>query len=278
MSEFERAISTALFDGEKDRLKNAISCYLNISQGKLPADESGLEEALKVMTSSRPKEFDELTFSEYTRLWLASERWDRFSKTIKLEKAAIQRLFDKVRVIRNKIAHFRGDVSRAEHDTLIKYRDWLQAHQGRLLEQAGETEEHIEATLKEQESHIQAAVDSTPQPGFGGDWPTEKQQLLTPHSSLDLDNASKYSALARWLRGVPYDVSTTWTTFDKIETLIGQKLPPSALKHRSWWANDLTSHLHSKLWLEAGWMTDIIDLDNRRVRFRRRADSSNASP
>lgn len=48
-------------------------------------------------------------------------------------------------------------------------------------------------------------------------------------------------------------------TYQEIEEILDFKLPPSAYKHRPWWANDI-SHTHAKAWLNAGWKVDKVIL------------------
>src|SRR4051812_42841477 len=55
--------------------------------------------------------------------------------------------------------------------------------------------------------------------------------------------------------------------FHELESLLGFKLPPSALKYPAWWSNDDTGHSHARAWLAAGWRTEEIDLAARRLTF-----------
>lgn len=48
-------------------------------------------------------------------------------------------------------------------------------------------------------------------------------------------------------------------SYQEIEKILDFKLPPSAYKHRPWWAND-KSHTHAKAWLNAGWKVDKVIL------------------
>lgn len=63
-------------------------------------------------------------------------------------------------------------------------------------------------------------------------------------------------------------------TFEDIEDILGAGLPPSALKHRAFWANDNTSeaggcHTHARAWAEAGYRVAWVDREDRVVRFER---------
>lgn len=56
--------------------------------------------------------------------------------------------------------------------------------------------------------------------------------------------------------------------FDDVTALIGG-LPPSAFQLRTWWAN--SSHVQAESWRAADWHVDMVNLDQRRVRFARGA-------
>ena len=56
-------------------------------------------------------------------------------------------------------------------------------------------------------------------------------------------------------------------TFGEIENLIGQPLPPAAFKHRPWWSNSPANNVMTKAWLEAGYKTERVDMEARRLTF-----------
>ena len=57
--------------------------------------------------------------------------------------------------------------------------------------------------------------------------------------------------------------------FAEIERLIGEKLPPSAYRHRPWWANEEMGHSHAKAWLAAHYETAEVDMDAKKLVFTR---------
>lgn len=57
-------------------------------------------------------------------------------------------------------------------------------------------------------------------------------------------------------------------SFAKLETILGDALPPSAREHRSIWANSQGSFL-GRVWLRAGWRLTEIDMQDETVRFER---------
>jgi hypothetical protein len=59
-------------------------------------------------------------------------------------------------------------------------------------------------------------------------------------------------------------------SFEEIEALLGAPLPPSQ-KHPAWWSNNPTNNTMTRMWLEAGYRTERLDVDGRKVVFRRAA-------
>ncbi len=57
-------------------------------------------------------------------------------------------------------------------------------------------------------------------------------------------------------------------TFAEIEKVLGGPLPPSAYRHRPWWSNSPTS-LMAQSWLQAGWTTAQVDMEGRKLVFKR---------
>jgi hypothetical protein len=56
-------------------------------------------------------------------------------------------------------------------------------------------------------------------------------------------------------------------TFAEIERVIGQSLPPAAFNHRPWWSNNPSNNVMTKAWLNAGYKTERVDMDGRKLIF-----------
>jgi hypothetical protein len=77
---------------------------------------------------------------------------------------------------------------------------------------------------------------------------------------------SKYSRLTDFLRGLARDGETEWTpSFDEVEEILAEPLPPSARQHRPWWANQ--GRAHSLAWESAGWKTANVDVADEELTF-----------
>jgi hypothetical protein len=85
-----------------------------------------------------------------------------------------------------------------------------------------------------------------------------------------------YKPLARFL-----ETATTQAvpmTFAEIEAIIGRKLPPSAYKHRPWWSNNTRNSAMTRAWVEAGWQSEQVDMERRRLVFRRTTEPGKPAP
>jgi hypothetical protein len=78
---------------------------------------------------------------------------------------------------------------------------------------------------------------------------------------------SKYDVLGQFLKGQPtHEVPVS---FGEIERVIGEKLPRSAYVHRPWWSNNPSNSAMTKVWLEAGFRTERVDMAGKKLVFRR---------
>ena len=78
---------------------------------------------------------------------------------------------------------------------------------------------------------------------------------------------SKYGPLKAYLQAqVTVEIPLS---FAEIEAILGQRLPASAYRHRPWWANEPSGHVHAQAWLEAGYATAKVDLAGQTLVFRR---------
>jgi hypothetical protein len=78
----------------------------------------------------------------------------------------------------------------------------------------------------------------------------------------------KYEPLAAFLNEERENV---WVaSFSEVEAVLGFSLPPSAHNHREWWGNQRGGgHSQAKGWQDAGWQVWKVDLQAKRVEFRR---------
>lgn len=79
---------------------------------------------------------------------------------------------------------------------------------------------------------------------------------------------AKYDRLGEHLSGLNRDATHT-LTFDRIEAILGFRLPKSAREYQAWWANQVgPGHVQSNAWLDNGWHTELLSLSARHVTFK----------
>jgi len=78
---------------------------------------------------------------------------------------------------------------------------------------------------------------------------------------------SKYEPLGEYLKGQGKDLVPM--TFAEIERVTGVKLPASAIKHRPWWSNNPDNSVMTKVWLDAGFESEQVDMEKRKLVFKR---------
>jgi hypothetical protein len=87
---------------------------------------------------------------------------------------------------------------------------------------------------------------------------------------------SKYEPLGEYLK--KQDRERVPMTFSEIERVTGVKLPASATKHRPWWSNNPDNSVMTRVWLDAGYESEQVDMAKRKLVFRRvRAPSGGES-
>jgi len=78
----------------------------------------------------------------------------------------------------------------------------------------------------------------------------------------------KYSPLEEHLRNLPASQREVTLSFEQVERIINDKMPPSAHEYQAWWANEKEgNHVNARAWADAGWRVDTVNLHEKWVRF-----------
>ena len=76
----------------------------------------------------------------------------------------------------------------------------------------------------------------------------------------------KYTPLENYLRGLPVNQREVVLSFEQIERIINDKLPPSAYGYQQWWDNEKEgNHVNARAWANAGWKIKSVDFNKKRV-------------
>ncbi|MEM1309645.1 MAG: helix-turn-helix domain-containing protein [Cyanobacteria bacterium P01_D01_bin.71] len=63
--------------------------------------------------------------------------------------------------------------------------------------------------------------------------------------------------------------STVTLTLDEMETCLAGKLPNTARQNSTWWANRSKGGHQAKAWINAGYHTDKVDLEQQQITFKK---------
>ena len=78
---------------------------------------------------------------------------------------------------------------------------------------------------------------------------------------------SKYDPLKHFLAKSHFDEVPM--TFADIERVLGFKLPEKSQCIRAWWSNNPGNNVMTKVWLDAGFRSERVDMESRKLVFRR---------
>ncbi|MBW4563771.1 MAG: DUF4268 domain-containing protein [Mojavia pulchra JT2-VF2] len=250
------------------RFRNGVNSYLKISNNnQSELNQQFLEEAFSKSFENKQsgiKSFDELTLFEYSQLFLNNKSWSHYG-TILGDKKAMSGLLDNVRKTRNRLAHFRDEISATQRDQLRYCSDLLERCQSVIVKsEQVKFSEFIEDTLIHSEQlpndKSTVLVSSTEDIILEAEEITPEE--ITPEES-------PLALLALYLQNQPVTRDKLMLKFKDIENTIKSELPTVARRHRSWWANDSVNHPQSQQWLNIGWCVSTVDISAEEVTFSR---------
>ena len=229
--------------------------FLNYSSKEGNIEFDRLNQDIQLMTGYRldtnsakkPLKFNDLNLNDYINFVIRKQTWDYFEPILKIKREALITLLAKVRETRNDMAHFRKEVSSRSLDDLIYCAKWFESRYEKWDE-------------IRRSSEIQAIIENYEQSNISKTNETEKTARRV--------RKSVYVALSDWLKEQKENQVTL--SFEQVEGILKRPLPDSALEIRAWWANDRVGHIHSMLWLDAGWRVESVSLSDRWVKFSRR--------
>ena len=170
-------------------------------------------------------------------------RWKDYQKHFTLDDKAIRTLLGEILDIRNTLAHFRDDLTPSQRSKLRFCAKWF---------------ERNSPVFRESSSYELGAP--------GDHLLRDANTATTPNETDGLADAeSRYTRLSAHLQDQNAD--RVRLNLEEIEGIIGGQLPPSARRHRSWWANDWVGDVQSKYWLQAGWRVASVNLTDQVITF-----------
>ena len=219
----------------RNKFKQAVCKYLKLAGQMPPPPNQNFIDDVFMQCLHKPvtiQPIEKLTLSDYIQLF--KNVWDKYQPAFNdLEWELINKVLDEVRQIRNAIAHFR-EVSPNQRKQLKFCSSLLDRHRFILEEELSLSDAIAPAIDDEQLSSVIVEASPHATEGLQEEFPPIDEEIGL--------NESRYAPLAIWLQTQTRTHQKISLSFEQIEKIIDDKLPPSARQHRTWWANDSVSH------------------------------------
>ena len=80
--------------------------------------------------------------------------------------------------------------------------------------------------------------------------------------------AGKYTPLEKYLHDLPGSQGEVTLGFEQIERILNSELPSSAYEDRRWWDHEKEgNHVSARVWANAGWKIESLDVDAKWVKL-----------
>lgn len=205
-------------------------------------DEANLVIDKSFPLGDKARPFDSLTLSEYIQF--AQKIWPKLDTIFTLPKSAWSEMMDAVREIRNKLVHFRGDISPVERAKLRYCAEWYKTHQPSSKEDAPENDSATTTDEKYPELKVPATVEFITRQAATSDVEKYGYGIIT----IRLNELNKRL-------NTPSDVFNI--TLSTVEKILGQQLPKAAYEHVTWWTENKA---RNRLWARMGWIATAANL------------------
>jgi CBS domain-containing protein len=205
---------------------------------------------------SEGKAFKDLTLSEFIQL--AQKHWSKFELTFNISSATWGKMIDEVREIRNKLVHFRGDISPVERHSLRFCVDWFKAHPIPTPEPDTSS---LSASYQHSTKLANEALDEQ------GNAVIDTSPTLNTEA-INRALKIKYAEFVDILRDINPKLKIQVNFLvSAINEKVKGNLPQAARQQATWWT-DVSAH--SQQWLEAGWQVTrtILEISSQTIVFR----------
>jgi hypothetical protein len=83
-----------------------------------------------------------------------------------------------------------------------------------------------------------------------------------------IQRSDLFYPLEKYLRELPEPQEEVTLTLERIEQILRHPLPPAAYEEHAWWANQAQGlQVETIPWMDAGWLVEMVDLNEKWVRF-----------
>ena len=167
----------------RKKFQNALNHYLNLHfNGNATINQDFATEVFIKQFSGKEeaKSFDDLTLNEYIQLMLHKSMWPSLSPIFSLKPEAIRNLLKGIRLTRNDLAHFHGEISSKQRDQLHFCAEWLERHRSKVSEvfSSKSVQEAVDITIATTESTLSSSSLITTEANFVNELPISDLSLI----------------------------------------------------------------------------------------------------
>ena len=268
----------------RKKFQNALNHYLNLHfNGNASINQNFATDVFTrhFTSNEQAKSFDDLTLNEYIQLMLHKSMWASLSPIFSLKPEAIRNLLNGIRLTRNDLAHFHGEISSNQRDQLHFCAEWLERHRSKVAEvfSSKSVLEAVDIAVATTESSLSGSLLITTEANFVNELAISDASSMEsvpaeiiPLAELLGPDDSRYALLALRLQRIDPSTEKIRLTFKQIEEIIDNELPSSARKHRIWWSNNLEINPQARQWWDAGWRVSTVNINEETVVFARIAE------
>lgn len=239
------SLNTTL-DEIRKKAHASIKEYCKDKSLEFTLDEANLVVS-RIFPSEKAKDFDSLTLGGYIQL--SQKTWSKLSPIFNISKNAWPEMMTAVREIRNKLVHFRGDVSPVERAKLRYCAEWYKTHQPIQIDSSSVDEAILEAT--ESTAHSVEEVEQTKNS-------PKQYEEKTRDSSRRTYYSYEYIANILNQANINHGFRDSYTlTLAVIEDMLERSLPRAAYEHITWWTEN---YARNRVWSKHGWVVTSANL------------------
>lgn len=148
-------------------------------------------------------------------------------------------MLDKVRDSRNKLAHFRGDLSATERGHIKYAAAWLERNLPHYLPPLEPPQTSPAKPIAPLPPGAEAASPATPR------HQAADVKLPDDVAGEDTTPSGIYAALSQHLATLPTETESITLKFSQIADILKKPLPKSAFEYRAWWASRSRGAAHA---------------------------------
>lgn len=233
------ALNTTL-DETRKKSHAAFKEFCKNKNIEFTSDEANLVIDKFFPLNDKVRPFENLTLSEYIQF--TQKVWQKLDTVFTIPKSAWTEMMDAVREIRNKLVHFRGDISPVERAKLRYCAEWYKTHQP---SQKG-NESMSDPMVANPEQQLTPVIE-------------EDSKEMGAKSSLSL--LFRYASIAKSLNQINKDSDAPKEVYNvylsTVERILGVQLPKAAYEHITWWTDNA---FRNRAWAREGWVVTSANL------------------